>query len=73
MLISGMKYPKFAAAWGSVWLLGRVIYALAYTSPDAKNVDGRGRFWYGGYHIAALSQVVLALLVGKLGWDLLMA
>lgn len=73
MLISGLSYPRFAAGAGVVWILGRVIYATSYTSTSEKNVDGRGRFFHGGFHLAALSQLVFLVLVGKMGVDLLRA
>jgi glutathione S-transferase len=71
MLISGLEYPKFAAAAGVMWIIGRVIYALGYSSTNEKNVNGGGRFSYGGFHLSALSQVVFLVLVGKIGVDLL--
>jgi glutathione S-transferase len=73
MLISGLKYPTIAAAAGALWIVGRVFYAFGYTNPKEKNVNGKGRFANGGFHMAALSQVVLMGLVGKMGWDLLQA
>ncbi|KAF1936315.1 membrane-associated proteins in eicosanoid and glutathione metabolism [Clathrospora elynae] len=71
MLITGLKYPKIAAAMGAVWIFGRVIYATSYTSTSENNVDGRGRFGGGGFYLSALSQIVLLVLVGKIGVDLL--
>jgi glutathione S-transferase len=73
MLISGLKYPKLAAAAGAVWIFGRVLYATGYTSTSEKNVNGRGRFAGGGFHLSALSQVGFFVLVGKIGVDLLKA
>jgi glutathione S-transferase len=71
MLISGLVYPRTAAALGAAWTGGRVVYALGYTWREEWNVEGRGRFWRGGFHVAAGCQVVLLALVGKMGWDLL--
>jgi glutathione S-transferase len=71
MLISGLKYPTLAAALGAIWIFGRVIYATSYTSTSEKNVNGRGRFGGGGFHLSALSQVGFLMLVGKIGVDVL--
>jgi glutathione S-transferase len=72
MLISGLVYPRYAAAAGALWVLGRVIYALGYTRRSAWNVRGEGRFSAGGFYVAATSQVGLLVLVGKMGWDMLL-
>lgn len=69
MLIGGLKYPVSAASLGAVWVLGRIVYAFGYTSTSPKNVDGSGRFFNGGFHLAAVSHVALVLLVGKMGLD----
>jgi glutathione S-transferase len=71
MLISGLESPRLAAALGLIWVVGRVGYALGYTSADKHNVDGKGRFYYGGFHAASLSQIALLVLVARQGWDLL--
>jgi glutathione S-transferase len=73
MLISGLRFPKFAAVAGAIWIVGRVIYTLGYTSTSAKNVDGESRFAYGGFYIAALSQTAYVVAVSKMGLDMLMA
>lgn len=72
MLISGLSYPRFAAAAGAIWIVGRVIYVLGYSSTSAKNVDGEGRFAYGGFYLAALSQTAYVVAVGKMSMDMLM-
>ncbi|OAL02615.1 hypothetical protein IQ06DRAFT_217517, partial [Phaeosphaeriaceae sp. SRC1lsM3a] len=72
MLVTGLWYPKFAAAAGALWIAGRVIYALGYTSTSKKNVDGKGRWAYGGFYIAAASQTAFLVAFGKIGLDLLM-
>ncbi|KAF2717536.1 hypothetical protein K431DRAFT_153217 [Polychaeton citri CBS 116435] len=71
MLVSGISYPRLAAATGAIWVVGRAIYAIGYTSTNKRNVDGSGRFFYGGFHLAALSQVMLLVLVCKSGLELL--
>jgi glutathione S-transferase len=73
MLISGLKYPTLAAAFGAAWVFGRVVYTLDYSSASEKNVYGKGRFFWGGFHVSALSQVGFLVLVGKIGVDLLTA
>jgi glutathione S-transferase len=73
MLISGLQYPVYSAVAGSIWMLGRVIYATGYTSTNEKNIDGKGRMSYKGFYLAATTQVSFLLLVGKMGWDLLRA
>lgn len=73
MLISGLEYPKLAAAAGALWILGRVIYATGYTSTSPKNINGRGRWNGGGFYLAATSQVGFLVLVAKMGVDLLRA
>lgn len=73
MLIAGLNYPKLSAAAGFVWMLGRVVYAIGYTRDVKQNIKGQGRFFLGGFHAAALSQVGLIVLVGKMGVDLLQA
>jgi glutathione S-transferase len=73
MLISGLEYPRLAAGLGMIWVIGRIGYAVGYTSTSRENVEGKGRFYYGGFHAAALSQMGLMILVGKMGWNLLQA
>lgn len=72
MLISGLSYPKFAAPAGAVWIIGRTLYVLGYTSTSEKNVDGEGRWAYGGFYLAALSQTAFVVAVSKMGLDMLM-
>ncbi|KAL2143123.1 hypothetical protein VTI28DRAFT_337 [Corynascus sepedonium] len=38
LLISGLKYPTFAATLGGAWSLSRLVFAIGYTS---KGPDGR--------------------------------
>lgn len=71
MLISGLVYPRLAAGAGMMWVLGRVLYALAYSSRTTQHVKGEGR-WFG-FYVAALPQVGLMALVGKVGLELLWA
>ena len=71
MLISGLVYPRLAAVLGAAWVLGRFVYAVGYTSTSKVNVDGAGRFFWGGFHVAAVTQVGLLVLVGKVGIDML--
>lgn len=71
VLLTGLQYPKTASALGAAWIFGRIIYAIEYSSADEKNVDGSGRFWKGGFHLAATCQMIIMGLVGKMGWDML--
>jgi glutathione S-transferase len=73
MLVTGLRYPMLSAAAGVVWMLGRVMYATGYTSASEKNVNGQGRWYGGGFWLAAVMQVGYMGLVGKMGWDLLRA
>jgi len=73
MLISGLRYPIFAAAAGALWIFGRILYATGYTSTSENNVNGSGRWAYGGFRLSAITQVGFLVLVGKIGVDLLRA
>ncbi|KAF3927644.1 hypothetical protein ABW21_db0200899 [Orbilia brochopaga] len=51
LFISGLQYPKLAAGLGSLWIFGRVLYAIGYTNPAKEKGSGRflgGPFWYPG-------------------------
>ncbi|KAM7207543.1 hypothetical protein V8F20_002021 [Naviculisporaceae sp. PSN 640] len=52
LLISGLRYPLFAASLGGVWVFSRVIYAIGYTSNGPK-----GRM--AGSLLSALTDLVL--------------
>jgi glutathione S-transferase len=71
MLISGLRWPELVSAMGVVWILGRVVYAVGYTSKGEGNVEGKGRWMGGGFYMAAVTQVGFMVGVGKLGWDLI--
>jgi glutathione S-transferase len=71
MLITGLTYPKMSAAAGIVWILGRWMYAVGYTSESEDNVGGKGRWWGGGFYLAAVAQVGFLVGVGWMGWDML--
>ena len=34
VLVTGLKYPRFAAGLGGVWFVGRILYTIGYTSGD---------------------------------------
>ncbi|KAL2159615.1 hypothetical protein VTH06DRAFT_2184 [Thermothelomyces fergusii] len=42
LLISGLRYPTFAATLGGAWSAARVLYGLGYTSkgPDGRHLGG---------------------------------
>lgn len=44
---SGFYYPRFAAAAGAVWVLGRFVYIASYASGDPAKRQ-RGAFQYLG-------------------------
>ncbi|KAK4219645.1 hypothetical protein QBC37DRAFT_109844 [Rhypophila decipiens] len=54
LLITGLRYPIFAASAGGVWVFGRVIYAIGYTNggPQGRTV---------GSIVSALTDFVLKL------------
>lgn len=49
LMVGGLQYPKCAAAFGHVYILGRVLFALGYYTGDPEK-RSRGAF----YHIAEL-------------------
>jgi len=51
---AGFSYPRFAAAAGMTWVVGRIMYGLGYSSGDPK----------GRIPGAALSMLSLVVLVG---------
>ncbi|KAL2136778.1 hypothetical protein VTI74DRAFT_1430 [Chaetomium olivicolor] len=67
LLVSGLKYPVYAAALGAVWSISRIVYALGYT----KN-GPQGRT--AGALPASLSDLALKLMAAytslglALGW-----
>ncbi|KAG7288789.1 hypothetical protein NEMBOFW57_005147 [Staphylotrichum longicolle] len=65
LLVSGLQYPVFAASLGAVWTVGRVLFALGYTSSGPQ-----GRL--AGSILGSLSDIVLKLTAGytTLGWAL---
>lgn len=38
ILFSGLRYPTIAIAFGSIWLFGRIIYTVGYSSGDPAKV-----------------------------------
>jgi glutathione S-transferase len=70
MLISGIRWPRLVSVMGVVWVIGRVVYAVGYTSKGEGNVEGKGRWMGGGFYLAAVTQVGFLLGVMKMGWDL---
>lgn len=48
MLIAGLRYPVATAVMGLGWSLGRIVYAVGYTSTEKTNGSGRmlGSFFW---------------------------
>ncbi|KAH7110591.1 hypothetical protein B0J11DRAFT_204813 [Dendryphion nanum] len=59
MLITGLVYPRTAAALGAVWSVNRVLYAVGYTNGKE---GGRGRY------LGAAGILALYVLIGYSGW-----
>jgi len=38
ILFSGLRYPTAATALGSLWVFGRIIYTMGYSTGDAAKV-----------------------------------
>ncbi|KAI4785471.1 membrane-associated proteins in eicosanoid and glutathione metabolism, partial [Aureobasidium sp. EXF-8845] len=62
LLIGGLRYPLLSSAFGLVWSLGRVVYALGYTSKTKDN--GKGRLAGAFFWLAQLGLFVNAGLTG---------
>ncbi|KAF8521839.1 hypothetical protein JB92DRAFT_1766108 [Gautieria morchelliformis] len=48
LVVGGLKYPTVAASFGAVWLIGRIVYTLGYSTGDPGK-RYRGRFNQLGY------------------------
>jgi glutathione S-transferase len=68
LLLAGLRYPTAAAVLGQIWNLGRVIYAVGYTSKEGKN--GSGRLYGSVQYIGFLG---LFGLLAKMGVDMVLA
>jgi MAPEG family len=40
-LVGGLKYPTLAASFGGMWLFGRVVYTIGYSSGNPAKVCTR--------------------------------
>eukprot|EP01112_Ceratiomyxa_fruticulosa_P022655 TRINITY_DN8378_c0_g1_i1.p1 TRINITY_DN8378_c0_g1~~TRINITY_DN8378_c0_g1_i1.p1 ORF type:complete len:150 (-),score=16.39 TRINITY_DN8378_c0_g1_i1:99-548(-) len=64
LLIGGAKHPLIASAAGWVWIVGRALYAIGYSSGEPKN-----RSWGFIFHIGELlligATVSTALTIGR--------
>jgi glutathione S-transferase len=67
-LIAGLAYPRASAITFGIWNVFRIVYALGYT--DKTRSDGKGRLAGSGFWIA---EAVLFGMVGKMGYDLVLA
>lgn len=65
MLIAGLRYPVATAVMGAGWSVGRIVYAIGYTSKDQTNGKGRlaGSFFW-------LFQFGLFIMTGLSGYKL---
>jgi len=71
LLIAGVRYPVLSAVTGAVWSLSRVAYAVGYT--DKNRDDGKGRYYGGLGQVHLVAQLLLLGLVGKMGFDMIVA
>jgi glutathione S-transferase len=62
LLVGGLRYPLLSSAFGLVWSLGRIVYAVGYTSPNKEN--GKGRLAGAFFWLAQLGLLVNAGLTG---------
>jgi glutathione S-transferase len=62
LLIGGLRYPLLSSAFGLVWSLGRVVYALGYTKDNGKGRLAGAFFW--------LAQLGLFVNAGLTGYNL---
>ncbi|XP_022237308.1 microsomal glutathione S-transferase 3-like [Limulus polyphemus] len=65
LLLGGIHYPRLGAAAGLVWLLGRIVYTIGYSTGDPQK-RMRGGFQYVGLLFLLYSSVHFG--VGLLGW-----
>ncbi|KAK6008688.1 hypothetical protein QM012_000591 [Aureobasidium pullulans] len=65
LLIGGLRYPLLSSAFGLVWSLGRIVYAVGYTAQNKENGKGRlaGAFFW-------LAQLGLFINAGLTGYNL---
>lgn len=38
ILFTGLKHPRLATGFGIIWLIGRVLYTIGYSTGDADGV-----------------------------------
>jgi glutathione S-transferase len=71
MLVAGLKYPVASAVTGAIWSVSRLAYATGYTNKNKEG--GKGRYAGGLGSLFWLCQLSFVVLVGKSGYDLVMA
>jgi len=66
MVLTGLMYPKLAAAFGATWVVGRAVYGYGYATgnPDARVPGGI---------ISHLGDLPLLILTVKCAYSLLTA
>ena len=62
MLIAGLNYPVATSLSALVWSLGRIVYAVGYTSKTKEN--GKGRMAGAFFWFAQLAIFVMAGMTG---------
>ena len=65
MCVSGLVHPIAAAAFGGIWTIGRVVYAMGYAAngPNGRHIGGL---------ITHLGDVPLAIMTMKIGYNMIM-
>jgi glutathione S-transferase len=64
MSVTGLAYPITAAAFGGIWVIGRVIYGVGYATGGP---GGR----YLGVLIAKMGELPLAFMTMKVGYEMI--
>ncbi|KAG8223382.1 hypothetical protein J437_LFUL002627 [Ladona fulva] len=65
LLIGGLEMPRLCAAGGAIWCLGRIAYAVGYSTGDPKK-RMQGSFGYIGTFMLLGATIKFA--GGLLGW-----
>jgi len=63
--ITGLEWPVATAAMGATWVVGRLVYALAYRRSTRE--AGRGRYW-GSAIYQPISYALMGMAITKVSW-----